>query len=100
MVHSLCHRSYRSLEMRVKLTILAAVTVFSTHLAMAQVSPTASLSPGTTLPISFTRGVDASHTHAGDAISAKLTQPVHLADGRVIPAGAHVIGHVVAASGF
>jgi hypothetical protein len=83
-----------------RLTIFAAVTVVATHLAMAQVSPTASLSLGTTLPISFTRGVDAGHAHAGDAISAKLTQPVHLADGRMIPAGAHVAGHVVAASGF
>jgi hypothetical protein len=83
-----------------KLTILAAVTVFSTHLAMAQVSSTASLSPRTTLPISFTKGVDASHAHVGDAISAKITQPVHLANGQMIPAGAHVTGHVVTANGF
>jgi hypothetical protein len=100
MVHSLCHRDYRSLELRVKLTILAVVTVFSTHLAMAQVSTVASLSPKTTLPISFTRSIDANHVHAGDSISAKLTQPVHLANGQVIPAGAHVAGHVVTASGF
>jgi hypothetical protein len=60
----------------------------------------ASLSPRTTLPISFTRSIDANHVHAGDAISAKLTQPVHLANGQVIPAGARVAGHVVTANGF
>jgi hypothetical protein len=83
-----------------KLPVFTAIAVFSTSFAMAQVSPATLLSPGTTLPIQFARSVDASHAHAGDAVSAKTTQQVRLANGQMLPAGAHVTGHVVVASAF
>lgn len=83
-----------------KLPILAIVAVFSTPFLMAQVSPTTSLSPRTTLPISFSHGIDADHAHVGDVVSAKTTQPVNLADGQVLSSGALVTGHVVSDSAF
>jgi hypothetical protein len=83
-----------------KIPILAAIAVISTNLAVAQVSPTTLLSPGTTLPVQFERSIDSNHAHVGDAISAKTIQQVHLANGQVLPAGAHVVGHVVAATAF
>jgi len=83
-----------------KLPLFAAIAVFSTHCAMTQVSPIDLLSPKTTLPISFSRTIDANHVHIGDPISAKTMQAVHLTSGQELPAGAHVIGHVVAANAF
>jgi len=83
-----------------KLPVFTAIAVLFTSFAIAQVTPTPALFPETTLPIQFTRSVDASHAHAGDAVSAKTTQQVRLADGQMLPAGAHVTGHVVTASPF
>jgi len=83
-----------------KLPVFTVIAVFSASFAMAQVSPATLLLPGTTLPIQFERGVDTNHAHAGDAISAKTTQQVRLADGQMLPAGTHVAGHVVTASAF
>jgi hypothetical protein len=80
-----------------KLPVFTAIAVFSTSFAMAQVSSVPLLSPGTTLPIQFERSVDTNHVHAGDAISAKTTQQVRLANEQMLPAGAQVAGHVVAA---
>jgi hypothetical protein len=83
-----------------KLPILAVIAVISTNLAMAQVSSTTLLSPGTTLPVQFERSIDSNHAHAGDVISAKTIQQIRLANGQVLPAGTHITGHVVAASAF
>lgn len=83
-----------------KLPVFTAIAVFSTSFAMAQVSSVQLLSPGTTLPIQFERSVDTNHVHTGDAISAKTTQQVRLPNGQMLPAGAHVAGHVVTASAF
>jgi hypothetical protein len=83
-----------------KLFVSIALAVFSTSFAIAQVAPPVSLSAGTTIPISFQRTVDPGHAHAGEMIAAKTTQQVQLANGQVLPAGAHVIGHIVAANGF
>jgi hypothetical protein len=54
----------------------------------------------TTFPIVFTRTVGADSSHAGAVVLAKTEQEVRLSNGTVIPAGATVSGHVVAANGF
>ncbi|MGI4981437.1 MAG: hypothetical protein ACRYHB_13725 [Janthinobacterium lividum] len=61
---------------------------------------TPSLAVSTTLPITFTRSIDAKHAKAGDAVDAKTFQKVKLANGGIIPSGALVKGHVVEAAGF
>ncbi|QMV18436.1 hypothetical protein GOB94_06865 [Granulicella sp. 5B5] len=53
-----------------------------------------------TLPISFTKTVSASHSRPGDTIQARTTQAIHLVDGRVVPAGTLVTGHILAAKAF
>jgi hypothetical protein len=83
-----------------KLLMLATIAVFSSSFAMAQVTPTAVLPPKTTLPISFSHGIDANHAHVGDLVSAKTTQPINLANGQILSAGAVVTGHVVQADAF
>jgi hypothetical protein len=59
-----------------------------------------SLDASTTLPITFTRSVDASHAKLGDVVEAKTFQQVKLANGGAIPSGARVTGHVVEADGY
>jgi hypothetical protein len=82
-----------------KLPLLAVIALLSGPFAGAQVSPV-TLSPVTTLPIQFERSVDSNHVHAGDAVVAKTTQQVRLANGQILPTGAHVVGHVLAATAF
>jgi hypothetical protein len=60
----------------------------------------AGLEAQTTLPIVFTKTIAADQSRVGDTVSAKTSQIVHLSNGAVIPSGAKVTGHVVAASGF
>ena len=67
-------------------------------LALSAQSP--SLDASTTLPITFTRSVDAKQAKAGDRVEAKTFQQVKLSSGAVIPSGAHVTGHVVEAAGY
>jgi len=77
---------------------LLAVTLLASPLFAATQTPP--LSPGTTLPISFSKTLDSNHAHPGDRIEARTTQPVRLADGTTLPSGSHVLGHVVSVSGF
>jgi hypothetical protein len=63
-------------------------------------SPAVSLNAPTTLPIVFTHSISAKRSHAGDVILAKTTQVVHVGEGETIPAGAKIVGHVVAADPF
>jgi len=79
--------------------LFTIIVAFSAQLAVGQAT-TPLLSPRTTLPISFDRGIDSNHVHVGDAISAKTTQPVNLSNGQTIPAGSKVIGHVTTSSAF
>ena len=79
--------------------ILALSTVLFLSPA-ALLAQNASLDASTTLPITFTRSVDASHAKPGDAVEAKTFQQVRLANGSSIPSGAHVTGHVVEADGY
>ncbi|RXH57996.1 hypothetical protein [Granulicella sibirica] len=80
-----------------KTNYLPLLALLTASTAFAQVSR---LAPGTTLPITFDHGIDASRAHAGDTVSAHTTQLVQLADGRLVSAGAHVTGHVLAADAF
>jgi hypothetical protein len=61
---------------------------------------TPSLAASTTLPITFTRSIDAGHAKAGDVVEAKTFQRVKLANGDVMPSGARVTGHVLKAAGY
>ena len=51
-----------------------------------------------TIPVSFTKTVSASHAQAGDAVQARTTQAIRLSDGRAVPPGALVKGHVLLSS--
>jgi hypothetical protein len=90
-------------EFIVKVKLLAALLVASSA-AFAQAGHRAAesifLTAPTTLPIAFTKTVSAKGSHPGDSFTAKTTQVVQLASGEVIPGGAKVIGHVVAATPF
>lgn len=86
-----------------KTTFFAFMLIFCSG-ALAQ---TASRAPSalvprfpTTFPIVFTNSVSAKSAHAGDAVTAKTTQVVHLEDGVAIPKGAKITGHVVTADPF
>ena len=75
---------------------LAAI-VFISSVAFAQ-NP--SLIAPATLPVRFTKTVNASHARVGDPIEAKTIQRVQLLGGGSIPSGTPVLGHVVNANGF
>jgi hypothetical protein len=85
--------------LRIAPFILGAVSVLpaQSHVA-AEISTR--LPPHTTLPIAFTKTVNASHAEPGDRIQARTTQAVRLTDGRNVPAGSLVTGHVLAARAF
>ncbi|SNT36803.1 hypothetical protein SAMN05421770_10961 [Granulicella rosea] len=80
--------------------IAPLMTAAALALNLASAPADAALAPQTTLPIVFTRSVDAGRAHIGDAIAAKTTQAVRLANGHVLPAGSQVLGHVTAGAAF
>ena len=83
---------------------VAAAFLIASSFALAQgahaASPTTELPARTTLPIVFTRTVSADHAKAGDTVSARTIQVVHLPDGSTLPAGTKIVGHVVSATPF
>jgi hypothetical protein len=83
-----------------KLSMLALTLLATPLLAPAQAPQSALLAPGMTLPITFSKTLNANHAHPGDRVEARTTQPVRLTDGSTLPSGSHVIGHVVSATGF
>jgi hypothetical protein len=83
-----------------KLSLLTLTLLATPLLAAAQAPQPTLLAPGTTLPITFSKTIEANHAHPGDRVEARTTQPVLLSDGSTLPCGSHVIGHVVGASGF
>src|ERR1700712_2113015 len=85
-------------EMKKALPIV--LSLLSSSLVLAQSPSNLSLAPGTTLPIAFSRGIDAGHARAGAIVEAKTTQQVRLSNDHVLPSGTQVLGHVVTASGF
>lgn len=66
----------------------------------ASIASAAQLAAHSTLPITFTRTVSADKSRPGDPVRAKTMQAVRLADGRQVPAGTLVIGHVLTARPF
>jgi hypothetical protein len=76
--------------------ILGAATVLPAQ-SHGAAGISAQIPPHATIPITFTKTVSASHAEPGDIIQAKTTQAVHLTDGRNVPAGSLVTGHVLAA---
>ncbi|WP_263385420.1 hypothetical protein [Granulicella arctica] len=83
-----------------KVALSLALTLLASSFALAQTNPDVSLAPGTTLPISFTHGIDAGHARAGAVVEAKTMQQVRLSNDHVLPSGTRVIGHVVTANAF
>jgi len=84
--------------------LIQSTSVVLLSFAFAQAAhaglPPAQLPPRTTLPIAFTRSIDANHSHVGDAVLARTTQDVILPGGIKLPAGAQVNGHVVESAPF
>jgi hypothetical protein len=79
------------------------VAFFAASGAFSQtaVSSTAELLPRlTTIPIVFTKSIDANRVHAGDPIAARTTQQIRLASGHILPAGSRVAGHVISGIPF
>jgi hypothetical protein len=78
--------------------LLVAVSVLQAqgHAALS----TTSLPAHATLPITFTQSVSAAKAKPGDAVRAKTMQAIRLADGRTVPAGTMVSGHVLSANPF
>jgi len=83
-----------------KTALSVVFTLVSTAFAAAQNTPALRLAPGTTIPVSFSHAVDATHARNGDVVAAKTTQPIQIAGGKLLPAGAEVVGHVVSVSSF
>jgi len=85
--------------LRIAPFILGAASVLpaQSHVA-AEIS--ARLPTHATLPIAFTKTVSAAHAQPGDFIQARTTQAIRLTDGRDVPAGSLVTGHVLAARAF
>lgn len=87
--------------MHSRITFLAALLSATTLFAQAhEAHGSTLLAPQTTLPITFIKGISADHSKPGDTITAKTTQPIKLADGRLVGAGALVTGHVISANAF
>jgi hypothetical protein len=78
----------------------ALFTAGSAYSQTANPTNTETLAPQTTIPIVFTKSVDANHAHTGDPVTAKTSQAIALANGRLLPAGSAVIGHVTAETPF
>jgi hypothetical protein len=55
---------------------------------------------GTAIPVVFTRTVNAAKAKPGEAVTAKTMQVVRLPDGKAIPSGTILIGHVVESRPF
>jgi len=83
-----------------KIALSVVFTLVSTVFAGAQSTTALRLAPGTTIPVSFSRGIDANHARNGDAVFARTTQPIQVAGRKLLPAGAEVVGHVVSVSSF
>jgi hypothetical protein len=80
------------------------ILFLSSTIALAQgggnATATALLQAQTTLPIVFTKSINADHSRVGDTVSARISQSVRLANGTIVPSGAKITGHVVAARRF
>ena len=85
--------------LRIAPLMLAVASAFAAQ-GHATTSTAAQLPTHATLPIAFTKTVSGAHAKPGDAILAKTTQLVRLTDGREVPTGSLVKGHVLASKAF
>ena len=69
---------------------IAAVCVLSVAVLIAQQIPS-----GTALPVMLNSALDAKKDKPGRKVSARVMQDVQLPDGARIPAGSHIVGHVL-----
>ena len=88
----------RGAEMKKTLSVVLALV--SSAFVAAQSPANLKLAPGTSIPVTFSHGIDAKRVHNGDVVSAKTTQPIQIVGRKLLPAGAEVVGHVVSADGF
>jgi len=83
---------------------LCIAAVLGSSILLAKSAPSNSTASAfelrATLPIVFLNTVSAAKSHAGDPVFAKTTQNVRLADGKIVPAGTKVAGHILAANAF
>ncbi|ADW71180.1 hypothetical protein [Granulicella tundricola] len=80
--------------------VVLGIGVATASVAFAQAYPEGPFSPSSTIPIAFSKTVDANKAHVGDIVLARTMQPIQRANGEIIPAGAKVTGHVTAANAF
>jgi hypothetical protein len=85
--------------LRITTLLIATVSAFPGQ-GHAKTAAAPQLPAHATLPIAFTKTVSAAHAKPGDPVEARTIQAIHLADGRELPAGARVTGHVLAATAF
>ena len=78
--------------------LLAATSVLQVQGHAA--GTTSQLPAHATLPITFIQTISAAKAKPGDPVRAKTLQAIRLADGRRVPAGALVSGHVLSAAAF
>lgn len=85
-----------------KLTSLVSLSLFAATVAGAQTGglQVDRLPASTTIPVVFTKSLDANHANIGDTVLARTTQNIVLEGGQVIASGAKVTGHVVTGSAF
>jgi hypothetical protein len=74
----------------------SALAASAGPVAAASAAPADSKAGQVLLPVSLETGLDSKKRNAGDEVEGKIPTPVHLSDGTVIPAGAKVVGHVIA----
>lgn len=83
--------------------VLAALLIASTA-AFAQaasgLSPAVVLDAPTTFPIEFMNSIAATNARPGDIVMARTTQTVRLDEGAIVPKGATITGHILAANPF
>ncbi len=83
---------------------MGLLALFSASLSFGQAHAApagdTTLAPRTIVPITFTTDVSADRAKPGDAVVAKTTQVIRLANGQEIRRGAEVLGHVVNAQRF
>ena len=84
--------------MRILVLPLSALAVALTVSAQQNLPTTSTSEPGTLyLPASLDKTLRAEKSHVGDRVNLRLDEPVLFGHGIVLPAGAHLRGHVIEA---
>ena len=88
--------SFNSLSMK-WVTAFVGCASMALWATQAQTQP---LPPSTAIPIVFTHSIAAGQSKPGDKVTAKTIQSVFLSNGRVLPAGSALAGHIVQSNSF